>query len=173
MATIDATEARLTTHEEMLAALKEYLYYDPDTGEFSCIKPSGKRKAGQKVGTKNNGYLQIGFGGFRDRAHRLAWLYVHGVMPTEIDHINGNRMDNRLCNLRNVSHKLNSQNVRKPPSHNSTGFLGVSYFKASKKYSSYITIDGKKKHLGYFHNPDEAHQVYLQAKRKAHTSCTI
>ena len=166
MTTIDKTDARLSK-------LKEYLSYNPDTGVFSCIKPSGKRKVGDLVGTINGRYLQIGFGMQRERAHRLAWLYVHGEMPKVIDHINGTGLDNRLCNLRNVTQKENVHNYRIVPKHNSTGYLGVSYFKASNKFSAYVTNNYKKIHLGYFDDPKVAHQTYLTAKRKLHTSCTI
>jgi hypothetical protein len=166
MTTIDKTDARLSK-------LKEYLSYDPDTGVFSCIKPSGKRKVGDLVGTINGRYLQIGFGMQRERAHRLAWLYVHGEMPKVIDHINGNGLDNRLCNLRNVSQQENVHNYRNVPKHNKTGYLGVSYFKATNKFSAYVTNNYKKIHLGYFDDPKVAHQAYLTAKRKLHTSCTI
>lgn len=166
MTTIDKTDARL-------AKLKEYLSYNPETGVFSCIKPSGKRRVGDRVGVVNGGYLQIGFALYRDRAHRLAWLYVHGEMPKVIDHINGNRLDNRLCNLRNVTQQENVQNYRVIPKHNSTGYLGVSYYKAGKKFSACVSNNYKKIHLGYFDNPEIAHQAYLTAKRKLHTSCTI
>jgi hypothetical protein len=166
MTTVDKTDARL-------AKLKEYLCYNPETGVFSCIKPSGKRKVGDRVGVVNDGYLQIGFARYRDRAHRLAWLYAHGEMPKVIDHINGNRLDNRLCNLRNVTQQENVQNYRVVPKHNSTGYLGVSYYKAGRKFSACVSNNYKKIHLGYFDDPEIAHQAYLAAKRKLHTSCTI
>jgi hypothetical protein len=125
------------------------------------------------VGVVNGRYLQIGFGGYRDRAHRLAWLYVHGVIPKEIDHINGNGLDNRICNLREVTHQQNVHNLVRPPKHNSSGFMGVSFFKSTNRFSSYIQVDGKKRHLGYYDTAQEAHQVYLSAKRRYHSSCTI
>jgi hypothetical protein len=173
MATIDETEARLNSHEAVMKALKEYLSYDHKTGKFACIKNSGKRKIGDSVGVHNGRYLQIGFGGYRERAHRLAWMYVYGYIPTEIDHINGDGLDNRICNLREVTHQQNIHNHRKPPSHNTTGLMGVSYYKAGNKFAAHINLNGKKKHLGYFHKPDDAHQAYLQAKRKLHSTCTI
>jgi len=166
MATVDATDARLSTHEEMRRTLMNFLHYDCETGEFTCIKQSGKRLVGSKVGTISDGYLLIGFGKYRDRAHRLAWLYSYGYMPKEIDHINGNRMDNKLCNLREVTHKENTQNQVHLRKNNTSGFAGVSFFKGTKKYSAYICFDGKKRHLGYFDDPKEAHFVYLSEKRK-------
>lgn len=167
------TDKRLSFHEAMRQSLMQHLTYDPITGNFERIKDSGRRKVGSKVGSVNGRYLQIGFGGYRDRAHRLAWLFVHGYIPEEIDHINGNGLDNRIANLRAVSHQQNVHNHIKPPKHNSTGFMGVSFFKGTNRFSSYIQIDGKKKHLGYFDTAREAHEVYLQAKRRYHPTCTI
>jgi hypothetical protein len=107
------------------------------------------------------------------RGHQFAWFLTHGYVPKTIDHINGDGLDNRLCNLREVTRQQNIQNHRKPPKHNTSGFLGVSYFKAGKKFSAHINLDGKKIHLGYFDEPDVAHQAYLTAKIKLHTSCSI
>lgn len=168
MTSISSTDARLSTHEEVRKSLMDVLSYNPETGAFTCIKGSGKRKIGDKVGTASLGYILIGFNGYKDRAHRLAWLYSYGYMPKEIDHINGNRSDNRLCNLREVTHKQNTQNLVNPRKNNTTGFAGVSFFKGTNKYSACICIDGKKVHLGYFEKPDVAHQKYLEAKRKHH-----
>lgn len=151
----------------------QHLLYDPKTGEFTRIKNSGPKRAGSRVGVVNGRYLQIGFGGYRDRAHRLAWLYVYGSIPKEIDHINGNGLDNRIDNLRAVTHQQNIHNLVKPPRHNSSGFMGVSFFKGTNRFSSYIQVDGKKRHLGYFDTALQAHQTYLEAKRKYHSSCTI
>ena len=153
--------------------VSEYLSYDPETGSFARLKNSGTKKAGDRVGVVNAGYLQIGVCGKRMRGHQLAWLLTYGYIPKTIDHINGNGLDNRLCNLREVTQQQNLHNQRKPPSHNTTGFLGVSYYKAGKKFSAHINLDGKKIHLGYFDEPKVAHEAYLDAKRKLHTSCTI
>jgi len=166
-------DKRFSVHEAMRSALIQHLSYNPDTGEFTRIKPSGRSRIGSRVGVVNGRYLQIGFGGYRDRAHRLAWLYVHGVIPKEIDHINGNGLDNRICNLREVTHQQNIHNLVRPPKHNSSGFMGVSFFKGTNRFSSYIQVDGKKRHLGYYDTAQEAHQVYLSAKRRYHSSCTI
>ena len=172
MATINETDARLNSLLTQ-SQLKEYLSYDVNTGVFSCIKASGYRKVGDRVGNPNGKYIQIGICGERHRAHRLAWLYIYGCFPKEIDHINGDGRDNRICNLREVTHQENSQNHVKPPRHNSSGYLGVSFFKGTNRYSAYIQADGKKKHLGYFDNSQQAHNAYLQAKRALHPTCSI
>jgi hypothetical protein len=153
--------------------VSQYISYDPETGSFTCIKASGNRKAGDRVGALNVKYLEINVCGRKIRGHQLAWLLIHGYIPKTIDHINGNGFDNRLCNLRQVTQQQNCQNQRTPPRHNTSGFMGVSYYKAGDKYAAHINLDGKKKHLGYFDDPKIAHQAYLTAKRKLHTSCSI
>lgn len=182
---MEQVEARLSTHEAKKGPVSfvgkeftkelvsEYISYDPNTGSFKRLKASGPIKAGDKVGTVGKRYVQIGVCGKRFRAHQLAWFLTYGYMPKTIDHINGDGLDNRLCNLREVTQQQNIWNHRKPPSHNTTGFLGVSYFKAGGKFSAHINIDGKKIHLGYFDEPEIAHQAYLNAKRRLHSSCTI
>ncbi len=83
----------------------------------------------------------------------------------------GNRSNNRLSNLRDVSQAMNIQNERKPRSNNKSGFLGV---KANRGlWKAEISIDGKTKFLGRFKTPEEAHQVYVEAKRKLHPGCTL
>lgn len=177
------TDKRLSVHEvgsvsfvgkEFTKELVgQYLAYDPETGAFMRLKTSGPKKAGDKVGVVNAGYLQIGVCGRRMRGHQFAWLLTYGYIPKTIDHLNGNGLDNRLCNLREVTQQQNIHNHRKPPRHNTSGFLGVSYYKAGNKFSAHINLDGKKIHLGYFDKPEVAHQAYLTAKRKLHASCTI
>lgn len=156
--------------------VKEFLYYNPISGEFTWIKNAGKIKAGTKAGSfhRQTSYIIIGINKVKYRAHRLAWLYMKGEMPTEfIDHINNDRSDNRFCNLREASNAENIQNQTKPRSNNTTGYLGVSTYKKVGKYSAQIKIDGKKKHLGYFSNPKLAHDAYLIEKRKHHPFNTI
>jgi hypothetical protein len=180
----DSVETKLAVHEangpvsfigkEFTKELvSKYISYDPNTGSFTRLKTSGTKKAGDKVGCINQKYLQVSICGKRLRGHQVAWLLTYGKIPKTIDHINGNGLDNRLCNLREVTQQQNIHNHRKPPKHNTTGFLGVSYYKAGNKFSAHINLDGKKKHLGYFDNAENAHKAYLVAKRKLHPSCTI
>lgn len=179
------TDKRLSIHEAVKGPVSfigkkftrelvgEYLAYDAETGVFTRLKTSGTKKAGDRVGVINGRYLQIGACGKRMRGHQLAWLLTHGYIPKTIDHINGDGLDNRLGNLREVTQQQNIHNHRKTPKHNTSGFLGVSYYKAGKKFSAHINLNSKKIHLGYFDKPETAHQAYLTAKRKLHTSCTI
>lgn len=155
--------------------LKNALTYDFNTGEFVWkTRPSRAVKAGTVAGCveKRIGYVTIGIKGRIYKAHRLAWLYMYGDWPKGlIDHINGKKHDNRISNLRDVSADGNSQNVRKPNSRNKSGFMGVIWFQ--NKWRASMSVNGKSKWLGDFNTPEEAHQTYLEAKRKYHAACTI
>ena len=106
-------------------------------------------------------------------AHRLAWLYVHGAWPTgQIDHINGDRGDNRISNLRDVTPALNTQNQRRAArSNKSSGLLGVTANRG--RWLAQISIGGKSRNLGRYATPEEAHAVYVAAKRVLHAGCTL
>jgi hypothetical protein len=181
---ISETEARLDTHEEKgpvsfigkaftKELVEQYLKYDPIAGSYTRVKTSGNKLAGTSVGCVAGKYLQLNCCGKKLRGHQVAWFLTYGYIPKCIDHINGNGLDNRICNLREVTQQQNVQNVHRAPSHNGSGYLGVSYFKAMKKFSAYVTNNYKKIHLGYFDDPAMAHQAYLTEKRKLHASCTI
>jgi hypothetical protein len=161
--------------------LKEEVDYDKTTGIFTRKKthPKLKYRVGDITGvTRPDGYLQISIKGKIFLAHRLAWLYVHGEVPSSnIDHIDGNKSNNEIQNLRSISQCANVQNIKKAKSNNkSTGILGVSLMnkgKGKKKFRARIVVDGKEKSLGGFETPEEAHLVYIDAKRKYHEGCVI
>lgn len=156
----------MITQEE----LQQLLHYDPDTGLFTWkCKKSNSVRANRIAGTINdNGYVIIQINGKLHKAHRLAWLYVHGKFPSDqIDHINQIRYDNRISNLRCVSNQKNHFN-RKKQVNNTSGYTGVHWCNKDKIFISRIKISGKRIILGRFNCKQEAHQAYLKAKAELH-----
>lgn len=126
------------------------------------------RYAGAEAGNVGaNGYVYIRVYGRLLLAHRLIWEMHNGEIPEgmEIDHIDTNPLNNRIENLRLASSGNNKWNMNKP-SHNTSGYKGVSLFKATGKYEAYIKINGKKRHLGFFSSPQHAHEAYKQAAKE-------
>lgn len=148
--------------------LQNELSYCPITGLFKWEVTKNRVVKGQVAGSLNQGYVRIKSQGRNFEAHRLAWLFTHGYLPKcEIDHINGIRNDNRICNLREATFAQNSQNcvVRRS---NKYGLRGVAKQTCSNRYASTIRVNGKSLHLGTFKTPEEAHQTYLKAVLKHH-----
>jgi hypothetical protein len=162
-----------------LERVKELLDYEPTTGIFRWKGRTGRGKTplsapGALAGTTNDsGYRIIRLDRVNFRAHRLAWLYVHGELPKQdIDHINGDRSDNRIANLRSVSRSVNLQNLRSAKSHNkSSGLLGVHL--SDNRWIAKLQVDKRTVHIGSFGTAEEASQAYLAAKRSLHAGCTI
>lgn len=148
--------------------LLELLHYDPAKGIFVWKKQRSQMPAGSLAGTPHNcGYWHINVAGQLYLAHRLAWFYVTGKWPTnQIDHINGDRRDNRFENLRLANGSQNNANARLRKD-SSSGFKGVSFHKQRRMWRSTICIDGKQKHLGLFSTPEEGHVAYMQAASQA------
>ena len=136
--------------------LMEILSYDYDSGNFTWKSPTNRSiRVGDIAGTVTDmDYIQIGVLGKLYLAHRLAWLYVYGYFPTEIDHINRNKADNRILNLREVTHSENQKN-QKMNSKNTSGFTGV-YKHRNGKWVAQIQVGGKSINLGYFHKIENA-----------------
>ena len=154
--------------------LRELVHYDPDSGVFTRLKrTSNSTNIGDIVGSVNaGGYIEMSVGGKRSYGHRLAFLWMTGEMPPLVDHINGVRTDNRWVNLRWADDALNSENRRNCPQRNNP-LLGASWHKGAQKWVSAIKVRGVPRYLGLFATPEEAHQVYLNAKRELHVGCTI
>ena len=144
------------------ARVLELLTYDPDTGVFrNRVFRSSVAQAGDVAGCLHNmGYWKIRLDRHYILAHRLAWFYVHGVWPQEIDHINRDRGDNRLANLRSATHSQNMMNKRRTKL-SATGFPGVS--KHKNQFYAAIKSGGKKRHIGSFKTAEEAHAAYCLA----------
>lgn len=141
--------------------LKALLHYDSDTGVFTrLVRTSNAINVGDIAGTTDaKGYVIIRVKGVTHKAHRLAWLYVHGVWPSgEVDHINHDPSDNRISNLRDVSKSANQQNRRAPRGYSRDG----------NRWKAQIRVCGKWQHLGCFATESEAHAAYLSAKSQLH-----
>ena len=146
--------------------LQEILDYNPHTGIFMWRKQRRGVKVGVPLGTDNGfGYLRITVLGKSYYAHRLAWFYVEGSWPDQIDHINGIKSDNSYCNLRDVTVQQNAQNKIFPQKTSKSQILGVSWHKKAKKWQAHICIYKERKYLGLFASVEEAQQAYLNEKR--------
>lgn len=157
--------------EEMVSEVaRQHFDYDASTGSLRWrTKPRGRTKVGALVGAKrSDGYLGMKFKGRNYLVHRVIWLLIHGEWPTaDVDHIDGNRSNNALANLRDVPRAMNSQNVRRARVNNlESGLLGAT--KRGRKWQASIGVDGMRKYLGVFETPQLAHQAYVNAKRALH-----
>lgn len=146
----------------MTESIKDFISYDPDTGYLTWLKsPCRRVKEGAVVSSIDAyGYFVVAFRGSRWKAHRLAWFLHYGEDPPEtVDHINGDRKDNRLCNLRAASRGENLKNMS-VSGKGSSKYKGVSWNKAVKQWTAYISVDNKKVHLGCFSSEEEAANAY-------------
>lgn len=156
--------------------VREILDYNPDTGEFHWkIRPTKNSPVGKKAGgITGEGYGYIQYLGKRYPMSHLAWLHFYGKSPAiYLDHINGDRFDNRIANLREATPAENMQNIRKAPKNSSHGFLGVSFDKHKNKWRARIRVNGKKISIGRYATPQEANAAYIAAKRKHHPFNTL
>lgn len=124
--------------------LRNYFSYDPETGVLRTA-PNG-RVVGYE---KKTGYSWVNFRQKQYRIHRIIWMIVHGEIPDQIDHINGNRSDNRLSNLRNVTKHQNSLNHRLRPD-NKSGCPGVNWHAKGRRWIAQIRDSGRYVYLGSF-----------------------
>ena len=147
------------------------LNYDKETGIFTW-KHNGTRgvKAGDIAGSKmNSGYIALSVSGKKLLGHRIAWLFAYGEFAQgNIDHINRNKADNRIANLRLATYEQNAQN-RLKNSKNTSGFKGVTWHKRDKRWQAAITVKGKVLHLGYYKVLDDASKAYIEASKKYQT----
>ncbi len=150
--------------------LLDLLSYDKNTGVFTWVKSRGRlAKAGTKAGkVENNGYVRIKIDGKLYSAHRLAHLYVYGHFPSgDLDHINREKCDNRLENLRLCNRSENRQNT-KISRNNKSGHKGVSWNKEARKWRAYLKFEGKQYYLGGFKERNDAIQAWIKAASVLH-----
>lgn len=157
----------MLTHSQLTSILS----YDPDTGIFTRLTTSGNGHyfagpAGHV--NKKTGHRRIRVNGKLYYAHRLAWFFVHKSWPNkQIDHVNLNPDDNRLCNLRLASHNDNKHNERKRKT-NKSGYKGVFRCNFTGRWRAEITVNSSSKFLGRFDTAQEAHEAYKAAAIKYH-----
>jgi len=148
--------------------IRDRLKYDPDTGIFTWVHvPFKPALEGTVAGVPHkNGYTYIKIDQRSWTAGRLAYFMQTGVLPYDhmfIDHINGDKSDNRWINLRLVDPTVNSYNSKRPP--NRTGFQGVSIHRANGLYRARFTNKGHTQ-IKYFETPEEAHEQYTEWKNQ-------
>lgn len=147
--------------------LRSVFGYEPEAGAVYRLD------TGARVGAKRpDGGFQVSYKRKLYLTHRLAWALVRGVWPNDqIDHINGDRADNRLANLRDVDHKTNMENKRRAERGCESGVLGVR--KQKNRYVARINHNRKTHYIGLFKTLEEASEAYLNTKRQLHAGCTI
>ena len=153
----------MTRHK--LAAV---LNYEPTTGVFTWKVRSGRAVPGMVAGTPHNrGYWQINVLGKVYLAHRLAWFVARGEWPVgDIDHINGDKQDNRIANLRTATRSQNMAN-KGANRNNTSGYKGVWFFKRTGRWMAGYRKDGKRIHVGYFDTAEEAAAAHRASYEKA------
>ena len=157
----------MADHDSITAdELRSILHYDPLTGVFTHRESAGCRLAGSVAGfLDSKGYMQVGVLKRQYSAHRLAWLYIYGTWPkNQIDHINRNRSDNRIANLRDVTNQQNMCNAG-DFSTNSSGRKGVYWDKRDSRWRACIVNKGRYLSLGYFGTQAEAVAARVAAEK--------
>ena len=133
---------------------------------FRCGKAP---KGSHSICEDKDGYLTIGINKKLYRTHRVVWMYVHGSFPDgDLDHINRNKKDNRIENLRVVTKSQNRQNIT-AHKNNKSGMKGVWLHKQTKRWCSTIGLNSKNKYLGSFSTKEEAQAAYMAASKVLHT----
>jgi hypothetical protein len=155
-----------------LDRLREVLDYEHETGLLRWkVRLSSRAGVGDEAGTiGTSGYLAIGIDGKIYRAHRLAWFHFYGRWPEKtIDHIDANRTNNKISNLRDASCAENRQNQHKANIDSATGVKGVFLRKDTGMYEAKIGAFGKVRYLGSFRNIRDASDAYVSAAAVMHT----
>ena len=166
--------------------LQKLFDYDRETGEFVWKKRDASMFIDSKISAEtkakrfntryagesatinhSNGYKNVSVMEQKFiRAHRVAWAICYGAWPTDdVDHINGDRKDNRIVNLRLSTRSENLRNRKKFP-RNKSGYVGVSFYKQRENWNARIGINGRYINLGYFNTKEEAAEARAEAEKK-------
>lgn len=148
-----------------VATARNHFRYEPKTGKIFWRKRTKNTYPNSEAGyIHRNGYIKIKLNGFSMQASRLAWVLHYGVNPTGfIDHIDGDRKNNAIGNLRMVTSQENNMNAGLR-SHNRLGVRGVR--EKSGRYQARITKDGKLHNLGWFATIELAQKARIRAENE-------
>lgn len=155
--------------------LIELFNFDPGTGQFTYKRTRGKVGIGAVAGSLNkaHGYREIMLDYKSYRAHRLVWVWCFGEWPpVSIDHINGQKDDNRPANLRLANANQNNANIGLT-ARNTSGIKGVSQKKGRTRWQAFIRYQGRTKFIGSFPTPDQAAAAYREASLALHGQFSI
>jgi hypothetical protein len=152
--------------------LKALLSYNLETGLFVWLQqrhsryPIGSQAGISETRVPGYGYVIISLDGVPYKAHRLAWLYVHGEMPAAIvDHINRDKTDNRIANLRLATRSENARNIGRRRD-NTSGITGVVFLPKTNRWAAKLTINSWSRFLGSFATKEEAIAARLKAEKE-------
>jgi hypothetical protein len=147
--------------------LKHLMRYED--GKLYWVRPTANwMRSGIEVGYRTNtGYRVAGVDKQSIMLHRLVFLYHHGYTPEIVDHIDGDKLNNRIENLRPATRAQNNQNARTRKD-NKSGQKGVRWREDQQKWIVTITVDKKKHHLGYYTAFEDAQNAYLIAAQQLH-----
>ena len=152
--------------------VRELFDYDPETGELTRKTAFNRGNYTHKIGDiadfihKASGYKRVSFGNKRYRSHRIIWLWMTGELPPEnMDHINGDRSDNKWINLRVASTSENNRNLR-VSKRNTSGVIGVRFYGLRGKWTATICVNSRSTHLGYFKEKADAIRARKEAEVK-------
>lgn len=143
-------------------------YYLNAKQTLSYSEGSLYNSKGCKVGTiASTGYLRVSstLNGKRKQllAHRVIFFMHHGYLPENIDHIDGDKLNNSIDNLRGVDFRTNMNNLK---CHRNGHLVGTAFCPSNKRWKARITSKGKTKHLGFYNCQQEAHEAYLKARKE-------
>lgn len=165
----------MAKNDVSVEVLRSNFFYDECSGVLRWIAPVKPNGKPQSTVRNNGGYQRVNVLGASRLVHRMCWIIAYGDIADgmTIDHINGDRLDNRLCNLRLASVAQNNQNIRVARAHSKIGIPGVSQGRGCKNFRARIKIGDKQVALGTFKTKEEAGAAFLEAKRKFHPMCTV
>lgn len=150
--------------------LKKFRKIELTQGKFALVDLEDYKILSQRKWRYHSAGYAVGGGNYYKKDRKIPNIYMHREIlqvtgGVQVDHINGNRLDNRKSNLRICTQSQNKMNTKKN-SRNKSGYKGVAWHKSSRTYQAYINFSKKFICLGYFHDPKKAAIVYNTAAKK-------